>query len=274
MKKYEIGGYDIKEIQKVILEILVEVDRICKKNEIQYSLAFGTLLGAVRHKGFIPWDDDVDIMMTRDNYDRFKQACLKELDKSYFFMDPYTEKNYPYNFAKIVKENTIYLEKGFEYRGTHKGFFIDVFPMDNVNYSTYKLQSIVFSIFRRARWYAIDKSVMPKSEWKRSQTRKAAWFLAPIATVGARRLNKILEWIMHLHDSKDTDFVYPICYANRRFIYKRSWISSIKLMKFENYEFPCVEGWRKVLKKSYGDFMKYPPEKDQCPQHIIMEVKF
>ena len=78
-------GMDLKELQNILLDILIEFNRICKKYNIKYSLAFGTLLGAVRHKGFIPWDDDVDVMMDRKNFDRFCKICPQEISKEFFF---------------------------------------------------------------------------------------------------------------------------------------------------------------------------------------------
>ena len=97
---------DLKEFHKVLLDILLEFDRVCRDNDIQYSLAYGTMLGAIRHKGFIPWDDDVDVVMDRKNYNRFCEVCPKSLRDGYFFQSKDTEPLYPYNISRLRKNNT------------------------------------------------------------------------------------------------------------------------------------------------------------------------
>lgn len=125
----------MKLIQNVLLEILLEIDRVCKIYGIHYSLCYGTLLGAVRHKGFIPWDDDLDIAMLRPEYDKFTKVCQSAFKKRFFLVDASTEEAYPYDFAKVVKEQTVYLERGAEYKNIHKGIYVDIFPLDNVKQS-------------------------------------------------------------------------------------------------------------------------------------------
>ena len=84
MCKYKICQYDIREVQKKLLMILIEFDRICRKHNIKYSLEGGTLLGAIKYKGFVPWDDDIDIVMERPEYERFLKVCKRELNKEFF----------------------------------------------------------------------------------------------------------------------------------------------------------------------------------------------
>lgn len=117
--------------QLILLEILKKVKIICIKHNIKYWLAAGTLLGCVRSKGFIPWDDDLDIAMLREDYDKFCKIAPKELPKDYFFQTKATDKHYPHNFAKIRKNGTLIIEKGEKYpEKYHQGVFIDVFPFD------------------------------------------------------------------------------------------------------------------------------------------------
>ena len=88
-QEYHISNTELRQLQKIELEMLVELDRICRKYQIAYSLDGGTLLGAVRHKGFIPWDDDADVIMLRKEYMKFRKACIKELDRTRFFLQDY-----------------------------------------------------------------------------------------------------------------------------------------------------------------------------------------
>lgn len=274
MAEYEVCGYKVRDIQMSLIEILDEIDRLCKEYGIKYSLAFGTLLGAVRNKGFIPWDEDLDIMMTRVEFDKFIKACKVGLSKKYFLMDPYTEHEYPFNFAKIVKEDTVFLEEGFEYRNVHKGIYVDIFPLDEVYFRTYKIQSLFFSFFRRIRWNAIDRTLLHGREWRKSHTYRSTWFLGPLSIIGERRLLSILEFVMRMNNNRTkTDGLYPVCYANRRFIYKKEWFNEYLQIEFEGKKYPSISEWDKFLEQSYGDYMKLPPECERKPGHKIVEVK-
>ena len=122
----------LRKVQMVEVEILDEIDRICKKNNIKYFLVGGTLLGAVRHGGFIPWDDDIDLGMLREDYEKFIDICINsdELDKKYFMHSDETDSDYWLPFIKIRKNNTTFDEKVIKNCDTHKGIYVDIFPMD------------------------------------------------------------------------------------------------------------------------------------------------
>ena len=128
---------EVKEIQKVSFEILLEIDRICRKNQIPYMLVAGTALGAIRHKGFIPWDDDLDIGMTREAYDRFIVALQKDLSSNYYFhcFETDTKYNVVIPQMKIRKHNTYIKEVNFLLKNKCEGdgLFVDVFVYDHIS---------------------------------------------------------------------------------------------------------------------------------------------
>ena len=126
-----MSSYNIKDLQNVELEILLEVDRICKKHGVKYFLVSGTLLGAVRHKGFIPWDDDIDICMPVSDYRKFCKIAQEELGENFFFQS-YETDFYDRWFAKIRKNNTTCIEKVYENSRLHQGVWIDIFPLIGV----------------------------------------------------------------------------------------------------------------------------------------------
>ena len=109
--KYRNLDYDVEDVQRVQLEILLEVDRICMKNEIPYQLFAGTLLGSIRHKGFIPWDDDIDVCMLRNDYERFLECCQSDLSDGFFLQYWRTDRKSILQFAKVRKNNTIFTNK-------------------------------------------------------------------------------------------------------------------------------------------------------------------
>ncbi len=143
----------IKSIQFNLLIIMDELDRICRKNDIKYSLDGGSMLGAIRHNGFIPWDDDMDVVMLRKDYKKFIKACKKDLDSSKFtFESTKTSKFYSYNFGKLKLNNTVFEEKGSELVKEHKGLYIDIFPLDKTGKYVYKLQFKMSYFWQSVRW--------------------------------------------------------------------------------------------------------------------------
>ncbi len=165
------------------------------------------------------------------------------------------------------------MEKGFEYRNVHKGIYVDVFPLDRVDIKTYAIQRRVFSFFRRARWYCIDKNTMPREVWKKSQTRKKCWFAAPFSILGNRRLNDILEKIMRCYDDQNEDYVYVMCHPDgARRLDKLDWYKSVIFLEFEGYQMPCPLGYKKILRQRYGEYRKLPPVEQRKPSHNIIKI--
>lgn len=121
---------DLRELQLLQLEIAKELKRICDENDIDYFMIGGTLLGAVRHKGFIPWDDDMDFGMTVENYNKFIEIAPHKLDERFFLQTEDSDQNYHNIFAKIRMNNTHMIEKVTDKQIIHNGIFIDVFPYD------------------------------------------------------------------------------------------------------------------------------------------------
>ena len=106
-KAYQISHEELKKLQRIELEMLIELDRICRKHQVSYSLDGGTLLGAVRHKGFIPWDDDIDVIMLRPEYEKFRSACETELDQTRFFLQDYkSDPHYRWGYEKLRRLGT------------------------------------------------------------------------------------------------------------------------------------------------------------------------
>ena len=129
----EIDNKTLRKIQMIQLEMLEEVDRICKKCNIHYNIIAGTLLGAVRHGGYIPWDDDADVAMLRKEYEKFRKACKTELDTTRFeFQDDRRTKGYRWGYGKLRRKDTLFLREFQEHMPYFQGIFIDVFPLDAV----------------------------------------------------------------------------------------------------------------------------------------------
>ena len=120
----------LRELQLRETELLDEFVRICSKHGLRYCIIAGTLLGAVRHQGFIPWDDDVDVAMPREDYDRFAALCAQELDGRFFYQNSDTDSHYFLTYAKLRRNDTFVYEERFRDSRFHKGVFLDIFPLD------------------------------------------------------------------------------------------------------------------------------------------------
>ena len=147
----------LKEHQEVLLELLTEFDRVCRKNNIKYMLFAGSSLGAVRHQGFIPWDDDLDVALLREDYDRLMKLDPTEWNEAYYMQCEYSE-HWPLHFSKLRKNSTTCLEKYHpKDNQIHQGIYIDVFPIDNASDN---------ALIRKIQFYA-SKIVQARSFWQR-----------------------------------------------------------------------------------------------------------
>ena len=125
------GEGDIqRQLQLKIVDILVEIDRICKKHDIKYYLAYGTAIGAVRHNGFIPWDDDADIHMFKEDYEKFAEVCKSELGDKFFLQNEQTDKGYKMYLPKVRMNNTAFVESFTKDWDIHHGIYVDIFILD------------------------------------------------------------------------------------------------------------------------------------------------
>ena len=149
---YPMGEYRLIDVQRAILLIMIEFDKICRKIGVKYILDGGSLLGAVRHNGFIPWDDDMDVAMLRSDYQKLIRYIKKNSQIEYEFCSTSSCKIWPYNFGKFIKNNTIYEETFLKNLPINHGLWIDVFPMDNTFKCTYKIQSKLSRFWQDVRW--------------------------------------------------------------------------------------------------------------------------
>lgn len=255
---YIINGCDIKDIQTKMLNIMVEIDRICKKYNIRYLLDGGTMLGAVRHKGFIPWDDDADIMMPRDDYEKFLDVCSKELRAPYVFQCLENTKKYPYNFGKVFDSSTTYTERFTASLPISHGIYVDVFPMDYVDREDYLKHTKMIAHYTMLRYYKLGLASGPKA---------IASKIVPLGYI-----NKMSS--KHMKYKKDkTDYVCKLCHHG-----KNKPPISIKLFEdtinvsYENVALRIPAGYDLFLTERYGDYMKLPPEEDRQPCHHVEEV--
>ena len=144
----ELDQKNLKKLKETELEILIELDRICKKHNIKYSLTGGTLLGAIRHNGFIPWDDDIDIDMTRKDYNKFREIQKTELDSKRFYLDCIeTKENCGMLYAKLKRKDSIYIESSSNRDEKEQNIWIDIFPIDNISNNKLIRKYLIYKVY-------------------------------------------------------------------------------------------------------------------------------
>jgi len=263
-----------KQCQEKGLEMLLEVDRICKKHNITYFLDSGTLLGAVRHNGFIPWDDDVDIAMPRRDYEVFLEVCQNELDSRYFLQTNETDPFYPFAIARILyKESQMPGHEKVKYR---TGYTLDIFAIDNASDSIL-LQSVRVFIMKVLQGLCKSRLAIDYDRYG-NRWEKAAVFLT--SSVGklfpVRWLIKMQHVVATMCRSKSTNykccFSYKFSELDRRFP-SRVFDGTIQV-SFEGHLLPVPRGWHDSLTILYGDYMVLPPVEERIPTHGAGVIAF
>lgn len=261
----------LPQVRKVELEILSVVHQFCIKYNIKYTLAYGTLLGAVRHKGFIPWDDDIDIWMPREDYDKFIELWYNNPVDGYILQTPYNEPEYTQNFTKIRKDNTTYLQMGEEQLSYHKGIFIDIFPLDRIASSKFKtimqkLDAIFMMLYSR-------KYIPPNEKGLKKMISKIALSVVPKSKYN--EMKRKFEIAIIKKSSKDCGYRSFDTFSDLNIAsFSSEMFDNLQEIEFEGQFFWAPEESVDILKKQYGDFMKLPPEEDRVWTHHPVFIDF
>lgn len=276
--EYNVKNYEEKyrKIQLIELEILNEVDRICRKHGIKYYLCGGTLLGAVRHSGFIPWDDDLDIFFPRKDYIKFAEIVQKELPDTMFYQDWHNEFDYPYNFAKIRMNGTKFCQNEIQHLNMHHGIFIDIFPLDTVPSDERERTAYLSKVTRLKTLMAIRYMSFKKNGRLRSLPECVAIFLSRLFFSKKQIHNKLDRLIMK-YDYQDTGLFGQETGMNAlKEVYPVKWFSKQGAISFEGKEFPCTENKYidEYMTFFYGDYMTPPPDEKKCQVHDTTSIDF
>lgn len=255
----------IDESRKITLEILVFIDEFCRKNGIDYSLTGGTLLGAVRHKGFIPWDDDIDVFMTRPNYDRFDSAMEKQ--NEYTWLTRKTNKKFFFNFGRLINNKTKVIDHRLEDPFIDGyGVFVDVCVVDGLpdNVIVRELHTTYIRALYRLRRMAIYNTI-PSHPVNRFIKRCMKTFCL---TVGIDRWSELIDHAVRRYDFDAGRYVGNVMsqYGKKEIMHKSSFDEYIT-MEFEGRLFKVIIGWEEYLRNIYGDYMQLPPAEERIGRH-------
>lgn len=246
----------LRKIQLIQLEMLVEVDRICRKCNIHYNIIAGTLLGAIRHKGYIPWDDDADVALLRDEYDRFRLACEIELDQEkFYFQDHINTPGYRWGYGKLRRKGTVFLREFQEHMPYKQGIFIDIFPLDFVpdNRLLRCINNFHCFCIRKLLWSAVGR--------KAEKNCFLRWWYTLLYQIPIHKIWKHYEKFMRQGNRKETKFVRILTFPtpNREFGYLYRWYENSCDIVFEGFHFKGIQQWDEYLSFKFGDYMSLPP---------------
>lgn len=248
-EKYNPDGSKLRQLQLRMLEILIVIDTICKRYDIKYWLSSGTLLGAVRHRGFIPWDDDLDIEMMREDYMRFIQIAPKELPKQFVLQTADNDPNYIYISAK-VRDTKSYVKDKLEVNRTlrYQGAFVDVFCLEPSWRWCRKLSVPLFNCFT---WRFVLKTGILR------------WVYDVLRIIIVNGIYPIMRLFSRLAPKNILYHTFGVFFHTPRYAEELFPLSEIE---FEGFNFPCPQNYDAYLKRLYGEYMKVP---ETIEAHIV-----
>ena len=269
MERHFLTKQELYKVHLTELCLLKEFDRICQKYNIAYSIDGGTLLGAIRHGGFIPWDDDADVIVNRPAYEKWLQVCDQELDShKYYFQDMFRTPGYRWGYGKLRMRGTKFIRLGQEFMPYEQGIFLDVFVCDNVPefYPLRVLTNFHSFLYRKAFYSKVGA--------KRA-TGVAKGIYALLASIGEDKLKQSYRSYIHHRNRKQSDWVkcltFPAC--NCVYGYKREWYEDTIPINFEGVELQGCRAYDEYLRFLYGDYMRLPPE-EKRKAHPVSEIMF
>lgn len=255
----------LREHQCAMLSLLHQVDAVCARHGIRYMLFAGTLLGAVRHAGFIPWDDDLDIVMLRDDYERFLDAAERELDPQRFYVQREFSAHWPMFSSKLRLNGTTCLEK-YHPRdpAQHQGVYIDIFPCDALSDSRW-MQKLQFYASKIVIAKSLDRRGYETDSLRKKLFIRACRLL-PLGpfrrlATGRRRSPTRMVHTFFGGSSRFEKSVYPLV-----------WFTDTARARFEDRDYPVSAHADALLRRLYGDYMQLPPESERRSKEHVLKL--
>lgn len=261
----------LKEIQALSLEILIDVAQFCEANGIHYSLAYGTCLGAVRHKGFIPWDDDIDVQMLREDYERFAATYRSERFK---FYDCGNLEDCWIPFGRVCDCQRTICKTNIPWHGgsVQTGLWIDIFPVDKVT-DDHRVYDSLFNslVVSYATLNRVRKAYANPEDCATRKGRVKVWKLNHLhrkPAFGPAVIARGRCEMMRLTNLQESHHYSVLCCTPQYEDWKHESLFGITTLEFEGRQFECWSGYDEMLRQNYGDYMQLPPLSHRIPpQH-------
>lgn len=261
---------DIKKLKEIELEIFRHFIEICNENSLRYFVVGGTALGAVRHKGFIPWDDDIDVALPRGDYEKFLTAAQKSLPSNMFLQTYITDKNYPNPFAKLRQSDTAFIEKSTSKIKMNHGVYVDIFPLDGYSRSGIrgKLLGLKEKILKISVASVFVSGNISRNKF-RAIVKRAIARLLPDYRASVRRLDTMYKKIPY----EDAEIIVNFCgaWAEKEIMPKAYFGDGIE-GEFEGIKVVLPAKTHEYLTALYGDYMTLPPEEERVGHHYYTVI--
>lgn len=271
----ELSAEELTRWKSIITDVLREFHDICHKNGFQYYAVGGTAIGAVRHKGIIPWDDDIDVAMPRPDFDRFVDFCKKHDLGNYELVSYDNTNNYALYFPKFCNRNTTLVERWNT--PCVIGLFIDVFPLDSIADDTQEAEKLVKHYIKLRNMLEAVSTHVSFTEYISLLSKRKEWGRFVVKTFGymfRQRMRKFLfnaiDKLLRKYPYGSTGKVINYCgaYAMRELFDKKILEGEVVNLPFEDISVDMMPGYDEYLRGVYGDYMQLPP-KDKCiPHHL------
>ena len=253
---------ELTKLQDMVYTIFQEFDRICKKHDIHYTMEGGTLLGAVKYGGFVPWDDDIDVVMKRSEYEKFLAVAPKELKKKFFLQSYHNVPEFPLNYAKLCLNGTEIYDYDYTHlKNMHHGVFMDIFPIDEVRPEKLRTHCSIVGILTGARKTKI-KAMKPTG------IRRVIYGM--LALLPIKSLNSLVDKVCKRYNGENTGYFYEVCNSNRKFPpMPRNIYDETVRIPFRDGEYEASKNYDVFLKSRFGDnyMEELPPESARKPSH-------
>lgn len=259
---------ELKQMHKIQLNMLIEFDKVCRNNNIKYILDAGTLLGAIRHKGFIPWDDDIDVRMLRDDYEKFCVVANKELPDKMFFQNYKNDKGYPWLYSKIRMKGTKAVRIGQDKLNMEDGIYMDIFPCDGVpDDNKEKIRhNRLAKIYRKILYARIGKHTCDK--WYE----RLWWTL--VCIIPRSYVYKHSDKLVKKYTEYNCKKVGTIGWHEPPDVngFQVSYFTNLTEVEFEGHMFYAPKDWNGFLTYSFDkDYMELPPVEQQFKDPELVE---
>ena len=251
-----------KKVWAVCLDMLMQLDSVCKKHGLQYYLLYGSLLGAVRHHGFIPWDDDLDVVMFREDFEKLS-GLGEEFVYPYFLQNAHTDPGVGSPVMKIRNSNTCQFNKFLNYGGFNSGIALDIFPLDNYKEETAQAE---FDEIYRIKY----KNILYMKNKSPHRSQKDIDLIKQYLPINPEEVCNEIHAIARKHENENTIKVWaPIItlYDFSKSVFYKEDFGKTVYMDFEGFKWPCPSGWDRILKTIYGDYMQFPPMEKRGTWH-------
>lgn len=253
---YQLTPEELKGVQAVQMELIGEVKRICEKCGIHYNMVGGTMLGAIRHKGYIPWDDDADIGFLRTEYEKFREACKRELDhEKYYFQDCRDTVGYRWGYGKLRRKNTEFVRLKQEFMPYGQGIFIDLMPFDNVpdGWASKRVHFFRCFLYRKLLWSKVGS--------REEENRGKRLLYLVMQLVPMKRILKSYQRFIDAGQRKKTRLVRILTFPTPKGVYgyKREWYTHLDKYRFGDMMLPGARDYDGYLRVKYGNYMELPP---------------